>query len=530
MDDVLCATDRPTCFLARLNFWTAFVAWTFAEVKQVHDVFCLPRAQACEKIGASSFESPMRLDRRRTQNRGLACRLNRSVTGAFLAVLSCLLAAAVSGCGANYVTNASSSASPLSAPSSVEFGTVTVGQTSSSNVTLINRTSSAVDISQLSITGNTFSITGQNTLPISIAPNGGTYTLTLQFAPNGAGDATGQLTVSTTSLTGGTVSAASTTPMSSGFLSAASSTSSNGNSLKIKLHGKGQTNSGSGSATVSSLACTMASITGAGTDSCTVTLSAAAATGGLVVSLSSNNSAVTVPASVTVPAGATSAGFTATVSAVTTAQTTTLTASAGGVTVTCSLQLNAATVTMTVSSTNVPFGDVIVNTTATQSVTLTSSGTSQLTVNSGTVTGAGFSISGMTFPLTLNPGQSATLDIAFDPTVTGAATGNVTLSTNASTGGTATISLSGNGVAASYQVNLTWSPPTSSTDPVAGYNVYRATGTSTSYQRLNSSLDAQAAYTDANLQNGTSYSYYVVSVDSQGNQSVPSNIYTVTIP
>jgi hypothetical protein len=178
----------------------------------------------------------------------------------------------------------------------------------------------------------------------------------------------------------------------------------------------------------------------------------------------------------------------------------------------------------------VPFGDVTVGTSATQSVILTSSGTSQLTVNSATVTGGGFSISGLTFPLTLNPGQSATLNIAFDPTVTGTATGSVTISTNASSGGTATISLSGNGVAGSHQVSLTWAAPTSSTDPVVGYNVYRAVGTSASYQLLNSSVDAQTAYTDTAVQSGTSYSYYVVSVDSTGNQSSPSNIFTASIP
>ncbi len=105
----------------------------------------------------------------------------------------------------------------------------------------------------------------------------------------------------------------------------------------------------SGSKTVlSAFSCSSGSMTGSGTNSCTVTLNAAAASGGLSVSLSSNNAAVTVPATVTVPANATSTGFTATVSSVATAQAVTLTAGAGGVTETFALKLNAAVPTLNV--------------------------------------------------------------------------------------------------------------------------------------------------------------------------------------
>ena len=185
---------------------------------------------------------------------------------------------------------------------------------------------------------------------------------------------------------------------------------------------------------------------------------------------------------------------------------------------------------LTLGTTNVSFGNVDLNTTATQSVTLTSSGTSALTISAGSVTGAGFSISGLNFPVTLNPGQSATLYIGFDPAVTGTATGAVTLTSNSSNGSTATISLSGAGQTAPYQVDLTWNAPTNSTDPVAGYNVYRAASGSTSYQLMNTSVDAGTSYNDATVQSGMSYSYYVESVDASGNQSSPSNTYMVSVP
>lgn len=285
----------------------------------------------------------------------------------------------------------------------------------------------------------------------------------------------------------------------------------------------------SASALLSGLRCSSSSLAGAGTDTCAVSLTAAAGTGGLIINLASSNNAVTLPSSISVAAGSTGASFTASVSAVSSSQTATLTATAAGIGKTFLITLNAATPALTIGAANVGFGDVGLNSKATQPVTLTSSGTAALTINAETVTGAGFSISGLNVPVTLNPGHAATLYIAFDPTVSGASTGAVTLTSNASSG-TATISLSGTGQSASYQVNLTWNAPTSSSDPVAGYNLYREAAGASSYQLLNASVDANMTYTDTTVQSGTSYSYYVESVDAQGNQSAPSNVYTASIP
>ncbi len=280
-------------------------------------------------------------------------------------------------------------------------------------------------------------------------------------------------------------------------------------------------------AALSELTCGSASMTGAGSDSCTVTLNAAAASGGVSVSLASSNAAVSVPATVTVPANATSAGFTASVSSVTSAQAVTLTASAGGVSKSFALQLNAAVPTLSISAASLAFGNVKVNTAATQTVTLSSTGTAAVTVSAATVTGTGFTVSG-TFPVSLNPGQTVTLNVQFDPTTTGAATGQLTIQSNSSTGGTAAVSLSGMGTSA--EVELSWDAPSSSTDPVAGYNIYRSTGDSSSYQLLNSSIDTETTYVDSTVQSGTAYTYYVESVDSSGVESVPSNEVNVTIP
>jgi fibronectin type 3 domain-containing protein len=81
-----------------------------------------------------------------------------------------------------------------------------------------------------------------------------------------------------------------------------------------------------------------------------------------------------------------------------------------------------------------------------------------------------------------------------------------------------------------YEVDLTWEAPTASSDPVAGYNIYRAASGSSTYQLLNSSIGSSTSYSDTTVANNTSYTYYIESVDAEGNQSVPSNTYTVSIP
>jgi hypothetical protein len=334
--------------------------------------------------------------------------------------------------------------------------------------------------------------------PVTLNP-GQTATLTVGFDPTAAGAAAGAVTI-TDNATPGTA--------------------------LISLSGTGTISPG----VLSGLTCASGAMTGAGTDACVVTLSASAGPGGLAVNLSSSSSAVTVPAAVTVAAGATSAAFTATATAVTTAQTATLTASAGSVTETYAIGLGAAVPALTVSPTSVAFGDISLNSPGTETVTLTSSGTAALTISAGAIAGTGFSMSGVSWPVTLNPGQTATLNIQFDPTATGAATGTVTLSSNASSGSTTAISLTGTGETPAYEVDLSWDAPISSSDPVAGYNIYRAVSGSSTYALLNSTADGSTTYADTTVVGGTAYIYYVESVDAEGNQSGPSNTYSVTIP
>jgi hypothetical protein len=83
-----------------------------------------------------------------------------------------------------------------------------------------------------------------------------------------------------------------------------------------------------------------------------------------------------------------------------------------------------------------------------------------------------------------------------------------------------------------FQVNLAWTAPTSSSDPVAGYDIYRELSSGTSYTQLNTTELplTPTTYTDTNVVNGDSYNYIAKSVDSSGILSSPSNTATVPIP
>ncbi len=184
---------------------------------------------------------------------------------------------------------------------------------------------------------------------------------------------------------------------------------------------------------------------------------------------------------------------------------------------------------LTLGAKSLSFGDVTLNTGATQTLTLTSSGTSPVTVSSASITGAGFALIGGSFPMTLQANQSTSLQVQFKPTATGAATGTLAISSNSSTGGTASVALSGTGMSVAHQIDLTWSAPSSSSDPIAGYHIYRSVG-SGALQLMNSSIVVQTAYVDTTVSSGTTYDYVVKSVDQNGVESTPSNQIAVTTP
>ncbi len=337
---------------------------------------------------------------------------NGSKNAHFAALAAFVAIVGLGGCG-GVVTRSNSAQVDALTPSTTDlsFGDVPIGQPVSSAVSLVNQGAGAVELAQLQVSGGSFTLDGEVALPVRV-PSGGSVGVSLKFDPSSAGSSDGQLTVAS---------------------------NSSAPSAMVRLHGNG-------TSSLASLLCTSASMTGAGTEACTATLSSAAPNGGQVVNLSSNNAAVIVPYSVTVPAKTTAAQFTATVQPVTSPQTVGLTASVGKNNQTFSIKLNPVQPALSVSSSSVNFGTVAVGSVVTQPVTLTSTGNAAVTVSSGSVAGAGFSLIGASFPMTLNPGQSASLALQFNPAAAGTSSGQMVLSSNSSTGSTATIGLSGTAV------------------------------------------------------------------------------------
>ena|SRR5271167_392650 len=88
-----------------------------------------------------------------------------------------------------------------------------------------------------------------------------------------------------------------------------------------------------------------------------------------------------------------------------------------------------------------------------------------------------------------------------------------------------------------HGVGITWPVGTvvsGSTDTIAGYNIYRCTGTCSNtsisgWSKLDGTLDANLTYLDQSaLVTGTVYNYVVTSVDPAGNESAFSPMATVT--
>jgi hypothetical protein len=102
------------------------------------------------------------------------------------------------------------------------------------------------------------------------------------------------------------------------------------------------------------------------------------------------------------------------------------------------------------------FGNVTTGTSNSQSVSLTNGGSATVTISSVTVAGAGFSVTGITAPVTIAAGKAATFNAVFAPSAAGSLTGTITLVSNAPNS-PLSISLSGTGVAATRLLGLSTS-------------------------------------------------------------------------
>src|SRR6185312_15406532 len=117
---------------------------------------------------------------------------------------------------------------------------------------------------------------------------------------------------------------------------------------------------------------------------------------------------------------------------------------------------------------------------------------SDVSISSAAWNGTGYSLSGITFPVTVKAGTSKSFTVTFAPQSAGSASGQLSLNSNAANS-PAQASFSGTGVQVAQQhtVTLTWA---ASTSAVTGYNVYRGVQSGGPYAKLNSALRTATNY------------------------------------
>lgn len=315
-------------------------------------------------------------------------------------------------------------------PASVAFGNVQVGTSQTQSDTLSNTGGSTLTISQAAVTGTGFSTTGLN-FPITLAP-GQSVSFNVVFSPQSTGSATGSLAVTNNgsnsplniALTGTAVAAGSLTasPTSFTFGSVQVGTSQ---PQTETLKNSGETN----------LTISQPTFHGAGFSYTGLSLPLT-----LAPNQSTTFGVVFAPTAV----GPANSILSITVSG----STTTVDIALSGVGVTPA--------TLTAAPTALSFTGVQVGKSQALKETVQNTGGLNATISQGTVSGIGFSISGLSTPITLTPGQSTTFSVTFAPQSASSSTGSVAIASNASNP-SLVISLSGSATG-SAQGQLSVSP------------------------------------------------------------------------
>lgn len=188
-----------------------------------------------------------------------------------------------------------------------------------------------------------------------------------------------------------------------------------------------------------------------------------------------------------------------------------------------------------VSPSTLSFGTVAVGSSLNKSGTLTA-GDADVSVSSAAWSGQGYSVSGISFPVTIPAGKSLSFTVTFAPEAAGASAGSVSFVSNATNSpttekfsGTGSQTQSQNpGTGTQHTVDLSWAA--SSTSAVSGYNTYRGTQSGGPYSKLNSTPQASTSYADSTVQSGQTYYYVVTSVGTDSVESDYSNEATAVVP
>lgn len=414
---------------------------------------------------------------------------------------------ALTGCqglpGAASAATSNASSSVL-VNGSLNFGTVAVGSSKTLSDTLANSTPSSLTISSISGLNSAFQITGL-ALPLLLAP-GQTAPFSVQFQPGSAGEPSSTISfVGSNSLNYASLAVSGSAVMEGQL-------SSNPSSISFGNVQVGQSATLSGTLTVtgsSKITISNAYVVGEG-----FTVSGPA----LPLTISSSSSvAFKVTFSPTV-SGAANATLIVDSNASNSTLKTTLSGTGGG---------SVSQGQLSVSPGTLGFGDVVVGGNAALNGSMTATG-GPVTVNSASVNSSEFALSGITLPTTLKAGQTVPFTVTFAPQLSGAASGALSVSSNAANSPPSQ-TLTGDGTTAPvHSVDLDWDAST--TSGVIGYNIYRGSVSGGPYAQVNASLDSSTAYTDDGVTAGTTYYYVVTAVDENSEESGYSNESKAVVP
>jgi hypothetical protein len=293
-----------------------------------------------------------------------------------------------------------------SAPGKISFGNVTVGTSQSQSGTLTNSGESSLTITQSSVTGAGFSVTGL-TLPLTLSPGASTgYSIVLN--PQSTGSLSGNLTLANTGSPDTLTVSLSGTGVTAGTLSDSPTSFSFGTVQVGSSVSQTETLKNTGD---QSLIVSAATISGSGFSFTGLSLP---------LTLAANqNSTFAVRFSPT-SAGSSNGNLSIMVSGSTTA---------------VDIALSGTGVTpaiLTAAPPSLTFSAVQVGKSQTQQETIQNTGGSTATISQASATGTGFTISGLTTPLTLLPGQSAAFSVTFAPQSAGSFTGGIAITSDAS--------------------------------------------------------------------------------------------------
>jgi Abnormal spindle-like microcephaly-assoc'd, ASPM-SPD-2-Hydin/Protein of unknown function (DUF1573) len=403
-------------------------------------------------------------------------------------------------------TATASSTTQLTAnPSSVNFGTVATGSSGSTAIQLKNTGTASVKISSIATSGSGFTLSSLS-LPLTLAPNQAA-TLTAGFKPTASGEFSEHITVTSSATDSPTAISLVGTAGTSGLTATPASVSFGtvptgaATTQTIRL-----TNSGDSQLTISGVSATG---TGISVSGITAPVNIAAGQSANLTASLKLTSAGAVSGAIKIASNA-----------------------AGSPTqIAWSATGQASVVTLTSSLASLSFGNVNVGTTDTLQTVIKNTGNSNANISKISVSGTGFSLSGSSSSATLNPGQSVTLSVSFDPKTAASDTGTMTIASNATVSQFG-VPLSGTGVnkpasSTQHSVALQWDASSSS---VVGYYIYRSSKPSGPYARLNSSTTGGTSYSDGTVADGQVYYYVVTAVNSSNIESTDSNQVSATIP